>query len=312
MLAQEEKGSEEDETHPWKQPVRQEEESKESLADLPKQDTEEPEKSVVKKTSPTPSEKKLAAAAKVGSLVGEFRVKRKGSTDWLEGKALLSILPGDTMETNALGRVRVDFDGGDYVYVNTNSRVDFAGSGEETLVEVSKGEVYCEKESLEGELAVKTGSGEVRSKKGRFSVKMFGESQCLLQVLSGEVECCESEKGHTGKHGELTRMWLRRGKRCDKGTKLRSKEDFRWVVKLQPKSDEDAGKQAGKAGKQDKPGKHGPGLPPGTVPKPGGEPGQEPGGKVGPGPSPIPPPPGGSGPGPGNGHGPGGNPGGKK
>jgi ferric-dicitrate binding protein FerR (iron transport regulator) len=316
-LAQKESGDAEREASPRKEPVRKEDGSGKSLVDLPAPESEGPEKAAVKKPVPGPEKEKPAVIARVGSAVGEFKVKRKGGSDWLEGKALLSIMPGDTVETNALGKVRVDLDGGDYIYMNTNSRINFAAGDEGILVSVGRGEVYCEKESTEGELTVQTGFGEVRSAQGRFDVKMFGANQCLLQVLSGEVKCRESEKGHKGKHGELTRTWLRRGKRCDRGTRLRTKEGFRWAVKLQPERGDEAGKQAGKPGKQGKPGKHDPGVPPGAVPKPGDPRGPKPGdgvpgGKMGPGPSPMPPPPGGGGPGPGNGHGPGGKQGGKR
>jgi hypothetical protein len=278
-----------------------------------------------KKPAPAVTPDKPLAVAKIGNLAGEFKVKRAGSEEWEEGSVLLSILPGDTVETNPLGQVRIDFAGGDCVYLNTNSLVDIAGSGRETLVKVRKGEVYCEKVSTECELAIDTGFGEVRAREGSFDVKMFGPNQCLLHVLSGEVKCCGSEKGESGQYGELTRAWLRRGKHCEKGTRLRSKEDFRWAMKLRPQKEaEDEEKHAGKPAKQDQPGKQDPGPPaPGVPPKPGDQQGQKPddgqsGGKVGPGPSPMPPAPGGAGPGPGGGHQQGGNqggvcpPGGKK
>ena len=305
-LARKKSGSEE-EAVPQKEPIREKEEKDNTLVDLP--EPEHKEKDVVREAAPAPKSPQPMVIAKVGNVVGDFGVKRKGSKDWLEGEALLSIMPGDTIETNALGQVRIDFETGDYLYVNTNSCVDLADGENVLLVRINKGEVYCEKDSSEGEMSVETGFGEVRTKEARFDVKMFGSSQCLIQVLSGEVNCRESEKKHCGKYSGLTRTWLRRGRRCDKGTKLRSKEGFRWAVKLQPKRENDAGKHAGKPAKPDEPGKHGPGAPPGSAPKPGGQQGAEPGGKVGPGPSPMPPAPGGQGSG--NGHGPGGKQGGE-
>lgn len=267
---------------------------------------------------PEPEPQKPTMLAKVGSLAGEVKVKRLGTDEWLEADTLLSILPGDTLTTNSLGRARMDFDPGVHLYLNNNAKVAVSVEGDEIVFRLEKGEIYVEKDTDQGTVAVDTGFGTVRLQKGHFNLKMSGGNKCLIHVFDGEVECRDTDKGYHGKYQESTRAWFQRGRRCQKGTKLRSKEAIRWTVKLRP--DDQEKKQA----RQDKPGEPGkqddPGVPPGAGPRPGrhdppgdGKPPKDPpgDGKVGPGPAPAEPRPGGGGRhGPGDGHKPGGNQGG--
>jgi hypothetical protein len=253
---------------------------------------------------PAPVEKEPGVLARIGVTSGGVKVKRRDSEEWLEAGVLLSILPGDALQTNSLGRVRIDFDDGVYFCINNNSHVTLSEEENEVVLKVEKGEVYCEKDTDEGSVAVDTGFGKVRCRKGAFDVKMFGKNKCLLHVISGEVECREAGKGHCGKHGGLTRAWFRRDKRCEKGTGMRSKEAIQWAAKLRPKRPKKPAEppQAQKPPKPDDSG-----VPPGVVPKkPPTHDGPKPGdpggnGKVGPKPVPMPPPPGGGGSNPGGG-----------
>lgn len=255
-----------------------------------------PESQEAKKPDEVVSEGPVVLAT-VGSLAGEVQVRRKDSEEWLTAGMLFNILPGDTLTTNSLGRTRLDLGTGDYVYVNNNAQVTVAREKDELVFVVEKGEVCVEKESAEGSMAVDTGFGRVRARRGRFNLRMSGSQKCLIHVLEGEVECCGHEGGSCGRYGRETRGWFQRGGKCRKGTRMRSREAFQWTEKLRPEDRDDEGKaQAQKPHKGNKP-DDGQGIPPGGHKKPEPDdkpgPGKGPGdGKVGPGPAPMPPPPG--------------------
>jgi ferric-dicitrate binding protein FerR (iron transport regulator) len=254
-------------------------------------DTPEPE--LEKHPEPAPQPEEIPVLATIGGVSGEVKVLRGGKP--LEAGVLLNILPGDEIQTNSLGLARIDLAGGDYIYVNNNSQAVLSKEESEIVLKIQKGEVYLEKESEEGSLAVDTGFGRIRARRGRFNLEMFGSRKCLLQVYSGEVECCEASKGVCGRYEKDTRAWFQGGRRCQKGTRLRSNEGIRWAMKLKPPEGDEKPETDGPGdGKKDDPGAA-PGIPPKAddPKKPGqGQKGDDPGGKVGPGPSPMPPPPG--------------------
>jgi len=241
-------------------------------------------------------EKEPVILAQIGLAEGEIKVKRENSENPVSAGVLFNILPGDTVSTNSMGKARIELANGSFIYVNSNTNFALSDSGGEILINVDKGEIYIEDESDEGSVVVSTGFGKVRARSGRFGLKMFGKSKCLMHVVSGEVECEDESKCPCGRYGELTRAWFKKGN-CQKGTRMRSLEPLSWALKLRPADDDNASTK--KNDKTDKPGKKGKkDVPPGASPKAGkpvvpqkpDDPGK--GGKVGPGPIAPPPPPG--------------------
>jgi hypothetical protein len=201
---------------------------------------------------------KPVTLAQVGEIKGEVKVVRQGREEWLGPGVLFSILPGDTLATSSPGQVRLDLQDGDYICLNDDAEVTVGKEAGEILFNLGKGEVYVEKGSAEGSVAVDTGFGRIRSRRGRFHLKKLDRSEFLLHVLDGEVECHERTKDYSGKYGKHTRAWFRRGEHLDKGTKFDSEDDFGWAAKMRPRR---RGYEGGK--------RHGPGKR-GRPPFPGG------------------------------------------
>jgi len=207
---------------------------------------EEPRQEEARKPGPGPEQSPKPAdepegparpevLAKVGSVSGALKVERPGSEKPLEAGPLFSVMPGDTLLTGSTGRARLDMEGGDHVYLNSGARVTISKDKEDEVVfHLEKGEIYLEKESAQGAVAVETGFGRVRSGKGRFGLKKSRASDCLLSVVSGEVECRERTKGYTARYGGPTRAWFRRGRRCGRGQRLRSPDAFGWAAGMRP------------------------------------------------------------------------------
>jgi hypothetical protein len=198
------------------------------------QDTE-PESPKVPERKEEPE--KPVVLAQIGEITGEVKVKRRDSEEWLglEPGVLFSILPGDTLTTDSLGLVRLDLDGGDCLYVNSDAEIAIGEEEDELLIRMEKGEIYLEKETAEGAIAIDTGFGRVRCPRGCFGLKISGKDECLLQVLSGKVECSESGKGYQREYGGQTCARLRRGRRYEEGTKLDSEDSIQWARKMRSK-----------------------------------------------------------------------------
>lgn len=184
---------------------------------------------------PVPSEDGPVVVATVGEVAGEFRVRRRGAEEWLTAGALFSIVGGDTLATDSDGKARLDFKSGDYAYMNNDAQVTVEKEADEILLKLEKGEVYVEKATADGSVAVDTGFGRVHSQRGRFGLKMSDGDKCLLHLLDGEIECRESGGGQMGKYQHPVQAWLHRGKPCEEGTRLESEDSVAWAAKMRPR-----------------------------------------------------------------------------
>jgi len=186
---------------------------------------------IARKARPQDTQEKSEEFASVSDFTGKVRVKRGGVEEALREGVLFSIIPGDTVITEEAGQARLDLGSGDTVYLNSNARMSIAGGEEDgILLSVSSGEIYLEKDSEEGSVAVETGFGRVHTHKGRFGLERF-DDKCLLSVVSGEVECLGRDENFHGKYDGSTRAWLHRGKGCGEGAKF-DPEDMKWMAKM--------------------------------------------------------------------------------
>ena len=200
----------------------------------------------------TPEAGGPAVLAQVGEVAGEVRVKRQGSEEWLTTGVLFCILPGDTITTDSMGGVRLDFEGGDFAYMNKDALVTVEEETGEVLFRLDRGEIYLEKETAEGSMAVDTGFGKVYSRCGRFGLRMSGPDKCELDILEGEVECRGPDRDYGQKYTGRMRASFERGKEFGKGAALDSEDSFKWAMKMR------SGKRSHRYGKSRMPGRHGP------------------------------------------------------
>ncbi len=202
--------------------------------------------------APEPGPQEQAVLASVGHVSGDVKVRHKDGEEWEDTKALLSILPGDTVKTDSAGKARLDLDEGDYVCLNADAEVTVEKDSDEFLFKLGRGEIFVDKASVDGSMAVETGFGRVRSRGGRFNMQKCGEDKYLLHVLDGEVECHERGIDHTETYGSMTLAYFERGKPCDRGTEFGSDEAFAWAASMRPKQ------RPRGPGRRPGPGRHGP------------------------------------------------------
>ena len=185
-----------------------------------------------KEPAPAPEREKSIVLAQIGELSGDVKVKRKDTEEWLETGILFNILPGDTVKASSPGQARLDLEGGDSLYLNSDAEVMVGKETDEVLFMLELGEIYIEKESTDGAVAVDTGYGRIRSRKGRFHLKRLNRDECLLHVIEGEVECLEKSGNHSHKYKDRMQARFRRGEHCEEGRKFDSEEGFKWAMRM--------------------------------------------------------------------------------
>jgi hypothetical protein len=261
---------------------------REKKPELPEPSHAEEDPDIVKQPEEPPAHEpeKATLLAQIGELSGEVKVKRKGTDEWLNTGVLFSILPGDSVKASSPGQARLDLEGGDCLYLNSDAEITVEEGTDEVLFKLEKGEIYIEKNSVEGTVAVDTGFGHVHSHRGRFHLKRFGKDKYLLHVLEGEVECSEPGRNDSHKYRNRIQAWLHRGKRYEEGREFDSEDEFKWAMKMRRRH------RQHERGKFQGPGRHGrppfpgdrPPIPPGGEEPPKRPPGPRPGeGKHGPG-----------------------------
>jgi ferric-dicitrate binding protein FerR (iron transport regulator) len=242
-------------------------------------ETQEPaapgEEEALVENQPGPQEPRQApdeqpeVLACLGSASGDVKVRRAGSDQWEEVEVLFCLLPGDSIMTGPEGAARIDFENGDSAYVNAGAQMTVSEEKEEVVLGLEKGEVYLEKESEQKAIAVETGFGRARSRRGRFHMRRLSRRRYMLHVLEGEVECHERGTGSRKKYGPRMQAWMQQGEGFGKGEKFDSEDAFGWARKMRRR-------RAGQGpGPGRGPGPKGPGGPmrPGRGPgRPGGSP----------------------------------------
>jgi ferric-dicitrate binding protein FerR (iron transport regulator) len=201
---------------------------------------------------PRPEPKERAVLASVGKINGEVKVRHEGERAWKTPEVLASIVSGDIVMTEAGGLARLDLEADDYVCLNSEAEVTIDRDSDEFLFKLGKGEIFVEKTSLDGSVAVETDFGRVSSSGGKFSMQKCGEDKYLLNVLDGEVECHERGIDHRERYGERTQAYFERGKPCDRGMPIDTEKAFAWAEPMRPKRRSDGpGRRPGR-------GRHGP------------------------------------------------------
>jgi ferric-dicitrate binding protein FerR (iron transport regulator) len=188
--------------------------------------TTEPEEE--KSTIPSEAENSEAIAW-LGESTGEVKVRRAGSDDWQEAEVLFCLLPGDSIATGPEGTARIDFESGDYAYINSDAKMTLSQEEKETVLGLEKGEVYLEKESEKKAFAVDTGFGRASSRRGRFHMRRLSRREYLLHVIEGEVECVERGTNSRRRYGGRMRALMQQGEGFEKGTEFDSEDYFEWA-----------------------------------------------------------------------------------
>ena len=206
------------------------------------------------KQAPESKPAERAVLASMGKLNGDVKVKHEGEKAWKAPDVLASIVSGDIVMTEAGGLARLDLEADDYVCLNSEAELTVNRESDEFLFKLGKGEIYVEKASLDGSIAVDTGFGRVRSSGGRFSLQKCGEDKYLLNVLDGEVECHERGIDHRERYGERTQAYFERGKPCDRGMPIDTEKAFAWTEPMRPqRKSHGPGRRPGGRGRQGPP-----------------------------------------------------------
>jgi len=167
-----------------------EKEKERKVAELPERKKEKTER-------PSPKESKTSVSlARVGEMKGRVRLRSGGEERLLGSGAVFSVAPGDVLITEDTGQVRLDLEGGGYLYINRGAEVEFLEEEDEVVLKLIRGEMFFEREE-NGDaplFAVDTGFGRVRSRKARFALRKADKDSFFIQVFKGEAEFIGREK----------------------------------------------------------------------------------------------------------------------